>query len=79
MDLDRSRTQRAAPGTCYLCSKAEHLKRDCPRRIEVRHLDTEELEEELAHRRDELELASHQADVVATGATSEEDFGTPSL
>ena len=79
MDLDRTKTQQRPPaGACYLCGETGHVKRNCPRRIEVRHLDTDELEEELARRRDEYELLLHEGEVASSGEKSEEDFGTTS-
>ena len=54
------------------------MKRECPRRVEVRFLDTKELEEELARRRDEQEIAHREQIIEASQAQSEEDFGTPS-
>ena len=79
MDLDRTRIPHTPAGNCYLCDEAGHLKRDCPRKIQVTELDTKELEEELARCYNEVKLRQHEAEVSATGAAAKEDFGTPSL
>ena len=54
------------------------IKTTPPSGVEVRHLDTEELEEELARRRDLAEIATREKAIAASQARSEEDFGTPS-
>ena len=48
------------------------------RRFNLRALDTEELEQELARRRDLMDVAAHEEFVEESGARTEEDFGTPS-
>ena len=48
------------------------------RRFNLRALDTEELEQELARRRDLMDVAAHEEFVEESGACTEEDFGTPS-
>ena len=79
MDLDQTCAgQQPPPRGCFLCGDPGHIKRDCPRRIEVQQLDTDELEEELARRRDEAELLRHHQEVADSEARTEEDFGNPS-
>ena len=78
MELDRTKPKRDHPGvTCYLCRNAGHIKRDCPRKVDVRLFDDDELEEEMARRRDEAEALRHHQEVLDSGAQTEEDFGTP--
>ena len=77
MDLDRARTNKPAPaGTCHKCKAVGHYAKDCPRRFEIHLMTTDELEEELARRRDLDEAQAHAQEVEESGAQTEEDFGT---
>ena len=46
MDVDMTRKTRFLPlQGCYQCGDANHLVRDCPHRMDVRQLTTEQWEE----------------------------------
>ena len=46
MDVDTTKKTRSLPlRGCYRCEDANHLVRDCPHRMDVRQLTTEQREE----------------------------------
>jgi len=46
MDVDATRKARSLPPRgCYRCRDANHVVRDCPHRMNVRQLTTEQREE----------------------------------
>src|SRR3979490_1112976 len=64
MDIDAQRAKTDTPHTCHRCGSPNHLIRDCPRRFDVRHMCTEEIDEFLAD-------VLARRDPVAAGSTSE--------
>ena len=64
MDIDAQRAKTGTPHTCHRCGSPNHLIRDCPRRFDVRHMCTEEIDEFLAD-------VLARRDAVAAGSTSE--------
>ena len=45
MDIDAQRAKASTPHTCHRCGSPNHLICDCPRRFDVRHMCTEEIDE----------------------------------
>ena len=64
MDIDAQRAKTSTPHTCHRCGSPNHLICDCPRRFDVRHMCTEEIDEFLAD-------VLARRDAVAAGSTSE--------
>jgi hypothetical protein len=64
MDIDAQRAKASTPHTCHRCGSPNHLIRDCPRRFDVRHMCTEEIDEFLAD-------VLARRDAVAAGSASE--------
>lgn len=77
MEVDRARrTGKFPPGACFRCGDTTHQVRDCPRSFDINFMDDDELEAELARRKDILEAQAHAQTVAESGAEAEEDFGT---
>ena len=76
MEVDRARRMgKFPPGACFRCGDTTHQVRDCPRSFDINFMDVEELEAEIARRKDAAEAAAHAQQVEESGAEAEEDFG----
>src|SRR3981189_3488166 len=61
MDIDAQRAKTGTPHTCHRCGSPNHLIRHCPRRFDVPHMCTEEIDEFLTDvlaRRDAVAAAA---------------------
>jgi len=45
MDIDATKRKNANPPVCYRCGEPGHLKPQCPRRFDIRHMTMDEMEE----------------------------------
>ena len=45
MDIDATKRKGANPPVCYRCGEPGHLKPQCPKRFDIRHMTTEEVDE----------------------------------
>lgn len=68
MDIDFSRKPAPLPPTCYRCGKPGHIKADCPKRFDVRHMTIEEKDELI-----QSLLAEKDASEAAAQAINQED------
>lgn len=73
MDIDLSRKSALLPPTCYRCGKAGHVKADCPKRFDVRHMTMAEKEELIQSLLAEKDASEAVARAEAEGET-DEDF-----
>jgi Zinc knuckle/Retrotransposon gag protein len=77
MDIDAQRAKQLPP-TCYRCGETGHLKRDCPRQFDVRHMTMDERDNLL----ESLLVAKDVSDPPAEEERAEdldlEDFATRS-
>ncbi len=73
MDIDLSRKSAPLPPTCYRCGKAGHIKADCPKRFDVRHMTMAEKEELIQSLLAEKDASEAVARAEAEGET-DEDF-----
>jgi hypothetical protein len=64
MDIDAQHAKASTPHTCHCCGSLNHLICDCPRRFDVRHMCTEEIDKFLAD-------VLARRDTFAAGSTSE--------
>jgi hypothetical protein len=64
MDIDAQRAKASTPHTCHHCGSPNHLIRDCPRRFDVHHMCTKEIDDFFA-------TVLTRRDAVASGSTSE--------
>jgi hypothetical protein len=73
MDIDATRKAKALADSCRRCGQVGHWAKDCPRRFDVRYMDTDELQTEL-----EGKLAARDAvpevPEEVTEVDNEEDF-----
>ena len=71
MDVDTVRKMRPAPPQeCYRCGEPNHLVKDCPHRLDVRMLTTEQREELI----EDLMALKDVAAEEEVGSSPEEDF-----
>jgi len=45
MDIDATKRKNANPLVCYRCGEPGHLKPQCPKRFDIRHMTMDEMEE----------------------------------
>ena len=64
MDIDAQHAKASTPHTGHRCGSPNHLIRDCPRRFDVRHMCTEEIDDFFA-------AVLARRDAIASGSTSE--------
>ena len=64
MDIDAQRAKASTPHTYHRCGSPNHLIRGCPRRFDVRHMCTEEIDDFFA-------TVLARRDAIASGSTSE--------
>jgi hypothetical protein len=82
MDIDAQHTKASTPHTCHHCGSPNHLIRDCPRRFNVCHICTEEIDEffaDMLARRDavangSITEGSEAGVTVVEHEVAEEDF-----
>src|SRR3981189_3467823 len=65
MDIDAQCAKSTMPHTCHHCGSPNHLICDCPRRFDVRHMCTKEIDDFFA-------TVLARRDAVASGSTSED-------
>ena len=44
MDIDAARRGKTPSDSCRRCGALDHWAKDCPRRFDVRHMDTDKLQ-----------------------------------
>jgi len=71
MDVDTvQKTRPALPRGCYRCGEPNHLVKDCPHRLDVQRLTTEQREELI----EDLMALKDVAAEEEVGSSLEEDF-----
>src|SRR3981189_2281307 len=76
MDIDAQRAKASMPHTCHRCGSPNHMIRDCPRRFDVRHMCTEEIDDFFASvlaRRDAIASGSISTVSEAEGTVVERE------
>ena len=79
MDVDSVRNKQKHPGdACRRCGQMGHWKNECPHLHDVRLMDSEELGEFLALRKDMEEIQQRQDNPEDNATADEVDFGKAS-
>lgn len=68
MDIDATKRKGVNPSVCYRCGQPGHLKPQCPKRFDIRHMTTEEVDEWMQQNAIERDVAELKE------TETEEDF-----